>query len=443
MWIIIGHIVVVLVLILCNGFFAMAELAVVSARRGRLAALAKDDPGAAAALALHEKPGRFLSTVQIGITLVGVLAGAFSGATLSEYLAAWLADFDLIAPYAEALALGAVVICISFATLILGELAPKRLAFAHAEAIASAVARPFAALARAAGPVVVALDWTTSAVLALFGLKREAAHAPTDEEITHLVAEGAEAGHFDAAELDMIKRVFRLGDREVGAIMTPRTEIVWLDLADGDEENQRKIGATPYSRFPVIDGDQKNVLGIARVKDLAGRAFATKPFDLRSGLRPPFFVPETTKALTLLELFKRHRVHLALVVDEYGDIQGLVTLNDIIETVVGDVPMMGGVISEKARRREDGSWLIDGLIPIDEFRDLLGIDELPGEGEGAFRTLAGFVLARLGRVPHPADAFFWEGMRFEVLDMDGRRIDKVLVVPPAKPHAEPKERKVS
>ena len=193
----------------------------------------------------------------------------------------------------------------------------------------------------------------------------------------------------------------------------------------------------------MIDGDQKNVLGIARVKDLAGRAFAAKPFDLRAGLRPPFFVPETTKALTLLELFKRHRVHLALVVDEYGDIQGLVTLNDIIETVVGDVPMMGGVISEKARRREDGSWLIDGLIPIDEFRDLLGIDELPGEGEGAFRTLAGFVLARLGRVPHPADAFFWEGMRFEVLDMDGRRIDKVLVVPPAKPHAEPKERKVS
>jgi len=429
MWTVYGHILVVLLLILCNGFFAMAELAVVSARRGRLAALAKDDSGAAAALELHEAPGKFLSTVQIGITLVSVLAGAFSGATLSEYLADWLADFAPLAPYAQALALGIVVLAISFATLILGELAPKRLAFAYAEPIASAVARPFATLARIVGPAVTLLDATTSAVLALFGFKHDVAKPPTDEEITHLVAEGAEAGHFEAAEHDMVKRVFRLGDREVGSIMTPRTEIVWLDLADGDEANQKKIGATPFSRFPVIDGDQKNVLGIARSKDLAGRAFAGKAFDLRTGLRPVFYVPETTKALVLLELFKQHRVHLALVVDEYGDIQGLVTLNDIIETVVGDVPMAGGVLEEKAVRREDGSWLIDGLMPIDEFKDLLAIADMPGEADGVFRTVAGFVLARLGRVPKPADAFDWGGIRFEVMEMDGRRIDKVLVVP--------------
>lgn len=429
MWTIIAHIVVVLLLILCNGFFAMAELAVLSARRGRLAALAKDDPGAAAALELHETPGKFLSTAQIGITLVSVLAGAFSGATLADHLADWLVEFPTVEPYAKALALGIVVLAISFATLILGELAPKRLAFAYAETIASAVARPFATVARAAGPVVNLLDATTSGLLGLFGLKRDAAQPPTDEEITHLVAEGAEAGHFEAAEHDMVKRVFRLGDREVGSIMTPRTEIVWLDLADGEEVNQKKIGATPYSRFPVIDGDQKNVLGIARSKDLAGRAFAGKPFDLRTGLRPVFFVPETTKALGLLELFKQHRVHLAMVVDEYGDIQGLVTLNDIIESVVGDVPMAGGLLEEKAVRRADGSWLMDGLIPIDELKDTLDISDMPGEGEGTYRTLAGFVLSRLGRVPKPADAFEWDGMRFEVLDMDGRRIDKVLVVP--------------
>ncbi|MBM3556269.1 MAG: HlyC/CorC family transporter [Alphaproteobacteria bacterium] len=420
---------VVLLLIVCNGFFAMAEIAVVSSRKVRLAGLAKDDPGAASALALHEHPGRFLSTVQIGITLIGVFTGAFSGATIAERLAVWLADAPYIGGYAEATALAIVVLAITFLSLIVGELAPKRIALAHAEAIASRVAGPLAVLARATSPVVGLLDGATTLLLRLFGIKRGAAEPATDEEIARLVEEGAEAGTFEAAEHDMVKRVFRFGDREVGSIMTPRTEIVWIDLADPPEENKRKIAAIPYSRFPVIEGDQANLLGIARIKDLAAQSLAGRSFDPRAVLRPAVFVPENGKAVGLIEVLRQQRVHMALVVDEYGVIQGLVTLTDIIESLVGDIPAADQPDDRKATRRADGSWLIDGLVPVDELRDILGVDGFE-ESEEGYRTLAGFVLARMGKVPGPTDAFEWRGHRFEVMDMDGRRIDKVLVVPP-------------
>ncbi|MBM3569826.1 MAG: HlyC/CorC family transporter [Alphaproteobacteria bacterium] len=424
------EIAVVLALVVVNGALAMAEMALVSAKKARLQAQAESHAGARAALRLIAEPGRYLSTIQVGITLIGMLAGAFSGATIAERVAVWLRPMAPVAAYADALAIGGVVVAITFVSLVAGELVPKRIALAHAETLAIALARPFEWAVRALGPVARVLDWTSDALLRLMGIRRRDAVPVTEEEIDLMLKEGAAAGAFEHKERELVKNVFRLGDREVGQIMTPRTEVVFLDLAEDVAVNLKRIADSPHTRFPVIDGDPENVIGIVAVKEIAAQSFAGRPVDLRAALRPPFFVPETTSALALIELFRTHRSQMALAVDEYGVIQGVATLGDILETVVGAVPASDGKSEQPMlTRRGDGSWLVDGMLPVDELKELLAVKALPGEQLG-FRTLAGFVMARLGRVPAAADAFAWANFRFEVVDMDGKRIDKVLIVPP-------------
>jgi putative hemolysin len=420
---------VVVLLIMLNGFFAMSELAIVSARRARLQQMADEGSGGArVAIALAEDPGRFLSTVQIGISLVGVLAGAYGGATLSVYLADALRGVGPIAPYADSVAIATVVIGITYFSLIVGELVPKRFALANAEAIASAVARPMAWLARAASPVVWFLGISTSAVMRLFGLRSEKENTVTEEEVKTMIAEGTESGVFAPAERELIEGVLRLADRTVRAIMTPRPDVMWLDVDDAPETVIREIREGGHSRLPVCRRDLDEVLGVVHTKDLLDAALAGRPLDLRAGAAKPLIVHDGTPVLRLLELFRSSGVHMAIVVDEYGSVEGLATVTDILEAIAGELPELGREDDPGVVRRDDGTWLVDGMLPIDEVEARLGLRGMRGDDDD-FHTLAGFVLRRLGRVPKPADSFLWEDVRFEVIDMDGRRVDKVLVTP--------------
>jgi putative hemolysin len=419
----------VLLLLVANGVFAMSEIALVSARKARLRQRADSgDARARAALELANAPDTFLSTVQIGITLVGIFAGAFGGATLAGQLAPQVARVPALAPYSEAVSLFAVVLAITYLSLVIGELAPKRLALNNPEKVAAAVARPMSALSRAAAPLVRLLSLSTSAVLKVFGVKASAEPPVTEEEIRVLILQGAEAGVFEHSEREIVESVFRLDDRRVTALMTPRLEIAWLDADAPPEEIRRRVAESRHSRFPVARGQLDEVLGVVRTKDLLGRCLAGEPPDLRSSLRAPLYVPESQSALQLLELFRKAHTHLALVVDEYGSVQGLVTVHDVLEAIVGDMSAARGSEPE-AVERENGSWLLDGALLVDEFREIFPVGELPGEGRGSYQTLAGFVITQLGRVPRAADHFEWGGLRFEVVDMDGRRVDKVLVTP--------------
>ncbi len=423
------EIVFILLLLVANGVFAMSEMALVSARKARLRQRAvAGDARARAALELSKAPDTFLSTVQIGITLVGILAGAFGGSTLAKQLAAQAARVPALAPYSEAVGLGLVVLAITYLSLVVGELAPKRLALNSPEKIASMVARPMLALSRLASPVVRLLSFSTASLLKAFGVRANAEPPVTEEEIKVLIHQGAEAGVFEHSERKIVESVFRLDDRRVTALMTPRLEIVWLDADASPDSIRLKLAESPYSRFPVAQGGLDNVLGVAEAKDLLGRCLAGETLDLRVSVGQPLFVPESQTALQLLELFKNAHTHFALVVDEYGSVQGLVTMHDVLEALVGDMPTAGGA-EARAVEREDGSWLLDGALLIEEFKEIFPIGVLPGEERGGYETLAGFVLARMGRVPRAADHFEWGGLRFEVVDMDGRRVDKVLVTP--------------
>lgn len=422
------EVVVVLLLILANGLFAASELAVLSARRARLRRLAEaGDRGAGVALELAEDPNRFLSTVQIGMTLVGTLAGVFGGATLGENLAAWLGQALPLGPYAETVGLGAVVIGIASLTLVLGELVPKRLALGHPERLASLSARPLRALSRAAVPAVRALSLATEVVLWPLGARGLRPPAVSDEEVTGLMSEGARAGVFQAAEHEMVKRVLRLGDRRARALMTPRSEVVWVDAADPPEEIRRKVTASPHSLFPVCEGSLDRVVGLLRAKDLLVGGTADGRPGLRGLLRMPLLVYEGTPGLKVLEMFRRTGTHTAIVLDEYGSVEGLLTTNDVLKALVGDLPEGGvGETDPKAVRRADGSWLLDGALPMDELRDHLPVGKTP---PGDYQTLAGLVMLALGRIPTVGDTFDCGGFRFEVVDMDGNRVDKVLVAP--------------
>jgi putative hemolysin len=428
LWLQIG---IVFLLILLNGFFALAEMAVVSARKARLqhaAALGRD--GARVALELKRDPGRFLSTVQIGITLISVLASVVGGATLADTLAQYLEEFPALGTYARSLSFAIVVILITYFSLILGELVPKRIALSRPELIAARLSWVLQGLARLATPVGWFLSLSSSLVMRLLPIRAGEPAPVTEEEITLMLREATAAGHFQAAETAIVEMVFRLGDRRVGAVMTPRTQVEWLDLTDGEEENRRKIAASAHSRFPVVDGGPQQVVGILQVKDLLGAALARHPFDLRGVVRPPLYLPNTVTALRALELFKTSGEPMALVVDEYGDFDGLVTLTDILQSLVGDIATPGDVEGPAVVQRDDGSWLVDGMVGVDEVRDLTGLVELPGEGDGDFHTLGGFLMARLNRVPAIADRIMVKGFRFEVVDMDGRRVDRVLIIPP-------------
>ncbi|MGV0101912.1 hemolysin family protein [Nostoc sp. DSM 114167] len=431
---------IILVLIIANGVFSMSEMAIVSARKVRLQQLANQgDAKAMAALKLAESPNHFLSTVQVGISLIGILTGAFGGATIANRLAVYVRLVPLLAPYSEPISFGIVVLIITYLSLIVGELVPKRLALNNPERIASIVAIPMQALAAIASPVVFLLSASTDLILRVLGITASTEPQVTEEEIKILIEQGTEAGTFEEAEQDMVERVFRLGDRPVSYLMTPRPDIVWLDLDDSAEENRLKMVDSAYSRYPVCQGGLDNVLGVIPVTDLLARSFRGEPLDLTIGLRQPVFVPESTRGLKVLELFKQTITHMALVVDEYGVIQGLVTLNDIMSEIVGDVPSTDGQDQPQAVQREDGSWLLDGMLPVEEFLELFGMEEWESEERGSYQTLGGFVITHLGRIPAAADHFEWQSMRIEVMDMDGNRVDKVLVVPKAVKSADTKK----
>ncbi|WP_431860294.1 hemolysin family protein [Azospirillum sp.] len=429
---------VIVLLIVVNGFFAMSELAVVSARRARLQQLAENGrraKGAKAALELAENPSHFLSTVQIGITLIGIVAGAYGGATLAERFGGRLDQIPWIAPYGQQVAFALVVAGITYLSLIVGELAPKRLALVNAEGIAVAVARPMQGLSRVALPLAWLLGASTEALLKLLRLPTTREQTVTEEEVKTLIAEGTQSGVFDPAERQMIEGVLRLADRTVRAIMTPRPDVLWLDPEDKPEAIATEIRDSGYSRFPVCRGDVDEVLGIVSAKALLDQALRGRAMDLRGALVQPLIVHDGTPVLRLLELFKQSTVHMAVVVDEYGSVEGIVTLTDILESIAGELPEAGQDADAGMIRREDGSWLVDGMLPVDEVEARIGVPDL--KGEGGYHTLAGFVLERLGHVPTAAEHFVWRGHRFEVVDMDGRRIDKVMIqrvdLPPEEP----------
>lgn len=425
----IWELLVVVLLILLNGFFAMSELAVISARRVRLQQMAEaGHRGARAALRLHDDPSRFLSTVQIGISLVGILAGAYGGATLSEPLADSLRSLPALARYADAIAIAVVVAGITYLSLIAGELVPKRLALANAERIAAFVARPMGLLAKAAAPLVWFLGVSIDIVLKLLGLERQKRAGVTEDEIRSLIAEGTRSGVFLPAEQEMLEGVLRLADRSVRSIMTPRPDVTWLDIEDSPDEIRRKLEDSGHSRLPVSRGELDEVLGIVQTKDLLDQSLNGRPLRLSDCLQKPLIVHDGTPILRLLELFRQTGVHMGIVVDEYGSVEGLATATDILEKIAGALPERGQEEEADMTPREDGSWLVDGMMPIDEVEDRLGLRGIKGDGD--FHTLAGFVLSQLGHVPKPGERFAWRGTRFEVVDMDGRRIDKILIAMP-------------
>ena len=421
---------IIVLLILFNGVLAGSELAVVSARKIRLQQRAEaGDAGAQAALALASEPNRFLSTVQIGITMVGILAGAFGGATLAETLSERLERAGLGPGAAEAVGVVLVVLGITSLSLIVGELVPKRLALQHPERIAAVVARPMRVLATVAAPAVAVLSVSTDLVLRLLRIRAPEDAPVTEEEIRMLIQQSTAAGVFEPAEEEMVRSVFRLGDRHVNDLMVPRHEVVWLDIDDPPEAIWREMAASPHTRFPVCRGELDHVIGIVSVKHLWEQVIGGLAPDLAAAVQPPLVVPESLAALKVLDRFKQAGTDLAVVIDEYGGVSGVLTLTDVLEAIVGEIPTPEERADPRVVRREDGSWLIDGDVPIEEVKEVLGLAELPEEAE--YQTLAGFVLFQLGRIPGPADHVTWHDLRFEVMDMDGNRIDKVLVVPAA------------
>lgn len=421
----------VLVLVLFNGLFAMSEAALISARSARLQEMAGNgDVRAQAASDLIDEPNLFLSTVQIGITLVGVLAGAFGGATIAVPLAVIIEGIPLLTPYASIVSVGIVVVVISYLSLILGELVPKRLALGNPEKVASTVARPMRLLSRLASPVISFLSFSTDTVLKILRVRPGEEPPVTEAEIGILIEQGARAGVFEEAEKNMVERIFRLGDLRVTALMTPRPDVVWLDILDEPYENRLKISESFYSRFPVCRGRIDEVVGVARAKDLLLHRLDGKDLKLGSDLHKPLYVPESMYAFRVLELFKSVGEPFALVADEYGEIEGVVTLNDILEAIVGDISASEELEEPKAVMREDGSWFLDGSLPINRASEVLR-EDLSAERPENYHTLAGLVMTKMGRLPSVADRFVWKNLSFEVADMDGNRIDKVLVAPHA------------
>jgi putative hemolysin len=426
---------VILLLVLANGFFAMSELAVVRSRRARLEAMAKSGtPGAARALALAENPARFLSAIQVGITLLGLLAGAFGGATLAQRLAASLVGYGLDREAAELLAVGIVVLVIGYATLILGELVPKQLALVRPETIAARVAGPMLLFTRAAAPLVALLEASSRGVMRLFGRATQPAEAPSEQEIGALVAEAESAGVVEPEEKRMIGRVLRLGDLPVRAIMTPRHEIDWIDLDRPLDEILARLARSPHSRLPVGRGRVDEVTGVLRAKDVMAELAAGRTPDPARLARTPPALHEGADVLAALAALRTTDLDMVFVVDEYGTCEGLLTSADVLGAIAGELPVPGAGPEPDAVRRPDGSWLLDGGKGIDSAAELLGL-ELPSERD--YHTVAGFVLDRLRRLPRVGESFEEAGWRFEVVDLDGRRIDKVLATPIGSSTAEP------
>ena len=423
-----NEIIMIFILILVNAVLAMSEAALVASRKARLQQQASEgNKSSALAIKLIEDPNIFLSTVQIGITLIGVLAGAVGGATIAESLAATLQTVPYIGEYSTSIALGTVVISITILTIWLGELVPKRLGLNSPEKIAQIVAGPMLFLSRVFSPFIKLMSAATNLVLRLMGVNASSEPPITEEELQMLISQGTQAGVFQEAEQEMVEGIFSLGDSRVYSLMTPRTDLVWLDITDSIEEIREKIAECPYSRFPVRQDSLETIVGIVKSRDLLVESLSGKDIDLKTLLKPAYFIPETMFASRALELFKEKNTELLLVIDEFGGLQGLLTINDILEEIVGAMEFE----EPQATQRQDGSWLLDGMLEVDEFKELFEFTALPHEDE--YETLSGFVMTSLGRVPQPSDNFEWNGFRFEVMDMDGRRVDKVLVTLLPKP----------
>jgi putative hemolysin len=420
------EVIVILLLILLNGFFSLAEMALVAAKKVRLSVEAKrGSKSAALALGLLKEPDSLFSTVQIGITLIGILTGAFGGVTLAGHLAAWLVTHDLLRPYADTLSLS-IIILTTYLTLVFGELIPKKMAFSNPERFACAASPLMFLLRKLAHPAVSLLSASSRAVTRLFGLTQEG-QGITEEDIKGFINEGVRAGVVQHSEQDMLERVFRLGDRRVAGLMTHRSKVGWIDINSRSEDILAQMLQGAYSRFPVCDGDLSEVLGVVKTREYLAARIADPTAPLRSYLHAPVFIHDTARALKLLEMFReRTRMRFAVVVDEYGDVMGIATLNDILEAIVGDLPDARDGSEPQVIMRADGSWLLDGLISHDEACSVAGLcrgQDILDE----FDTLAGFLLHHLRKMPEIGDVIEWEGFRFEIVDMDGRRIDRILI----------------
>lgn len=421
-------IVIIVVLIVVNGIFSMSELAVVSSRKGKLQKMYNDGKKhAKTAIDLMENPNQFLSTIQIGITLIGILTGAFGGATLSDPLNAIISPYI---PYSEIVSTIVVVIITTYLSLVVGELVPKRVALNNPEKIAVKVAKWMKLLSKASGPFVVILSKSTNGLLRLIGISHEENNAITEEEIELMIEEGRVEGTIEKEEEDIIKRVFKLDDQKVDMIMTPRNEIVWIDLEDTPEENQNKIIESKRSIFPVASGELDDFIGVVQAKDILSVLFKKEDLEIEDIIKDPLVVPENLEALELVKQFKENKeyVHMSLVVDEFGSLTGLITLNDLLEGIVGDIPGIDETDDPIAIKRNDDSWLIDGRYQIDRFKELFDFDgEFPDEKEDNFTTIAGFILSYCGKIPTDGETFKWDRFCFEIMDMDGHQIDKILV----------------
>jgi putative hemolysin len=422
------EIIILSLLILTNGLFAMSELAVVTARPSRLKEMADTGTrGAKAALELSDAPNRFLSTVQVGITLIGILAGAFGGSTIARELNNAMSGIPALAPYAQGISIFIVVGAITFASVVFGELVPKRIALTNPERIASAVSPPMTLLSRLAKPVVRLLSLTTEGVLRLLGIDSSNESAVSEEEIRVLVRESAQAGNIDEMEQQIVERVFTFGDQTLESLMTPRRAVIGLNINDSQETNRHIVQESPHTRFPVYEVDLDNIIGIARSKDLLAGCLSNDTFAPRASLRDPLYLPGTMNTLQALERFKESGTDIGLVLDEFGGLDGIVTLIDILEALVGDIPTAAELSEPLIVPRDDGSYLVDGLLAIDEFREAFNVKGMPGEE--IYQSLGGFVIHMIGAIPKTGDSFDWNNWHFEVVDMDNYRIDKILITP--------------
>jgi putative hemolysin len=409
-----------------NGVFSMSEIAVVSSRRSRLQQRADaGDAGARRALALAEEPSRFLATVQVGITAVGVLTGAFGGAALAAPLAVWLRGVPMVAAYAESIALGLVVLAITYFSLIIGELVPKEIGLGHPERIASLVAGPMTVLSRVAAPLVWLLTVSSRLVLKVLRIRKNSDAAVTEADVTALLEEATESGIIHESEQDMVERVFWLGDRRVVELVTPRHRTAWVDVADSETVARSKMIAQPRPAYLVCEGTLDRVVGAVEVRDLWEQTLRGEGIDFKAVMKQPLFVPENTHALRLLELFRDSGVGMAVVVDEYGGVEGVLTRDDLLEDIAWETTPT----DPTAVRRDDGTLLVDASMSVDDFREALGLRERREGERAAYRTVGGLIVSRLGRIPRVGEHVVSEGFRIEVMDMDGPRIDKVLVGP--------------
>ncbi len=424
------EIIVIFLLLIANGVFAMAEIAVVSSKKARLRRLAdQGNSTAKVALELAESPNRFLATVQIGITLVGIFAGAFGGATLAAELAVPIGQVSFLAPYADKLAFGIVVVVITYFSLVMGELVPKRFGLSNPEGIAMAMARPMNWLSHFAGPVVSFLSFSTEGLLRVLGFKQAKEAAVSEEEVRGMMQEGLRAGAFNKVESHIVHSALELDQLPVREIMTPRPKVIWLNQDDSHDKVWHKIVVSNHSHFPVYQGNRDHAVGVVSVKAIYANLAAGVGVNLKDLIIPPLIVPETQTVLQLVETFKQSGKHIALVTDEFGSIVGLITLNDVMEAVVGEFPTQGERAKPEARKRDDGSWLIDAMIDTEAVERALTSFKFGGDAYTEYQTLAGYVVKQLGHVPKEGETFEAQGYIFEVLDMDRHRVDKVLVLP--------------